>query len=285
MAREKLNTQAIGLDIGLSFVKWLTGAENLHYGYWQGLEVTAANLRAAQEAYTERLFALLPDSPARMLDIGGGAGETARKLIALGHSVDIVVPSPFLAQRCRENAPQATVHECMFEDFTGTGPYDVCLFSESFQYVPLDQGLPRCLDLLAPGGCIVLADCFRSEAHAAQGTHRIVGGGHPIRRFRETLAALPLEVASEEDITQHAAPSVEIKQGLFNVLGYGLTRVDDELAAKRPRTRWALRRALGVILNARKRTRLNQRLNGQERNRQVFAHHNIYLMMKLRPRG
>jgi cyclopropane fatty-acyl-phospholipid synthase-like methyltransferase len=81
----KIDTRAIGLDVGLSFIRWLTGAENLHYGLWTGLEVRASNLGAAQAAYTEKLFGLLPGGRLRILDIGGGAGETARKLLALGH--------------------------------------------------------------------------------------------------------------------------------------------------------------------------------------------------------
>ena len=96
---KKMNSQAVGLDIGLSFIRWLTGAENLHYGIWTDLEVTAANLGQAQSVYTEKLFSYLPSGSLRILDVGGGAGETARKLIALGHQVDIVVPSPFLAER------------------------------------------------------------------------------------------------------------------------------------------------------------------------------------------
>ncbi len=104
MEKRKMNTQAIGLDAGLKLMKWLTGLENLHYGYWEGLEVTAGNLREAQEAYTVKLFKLLPSKPCRILDIGGGAGETAKKLVALGHTVNIVVPSPLLADRCRANA-------------------------------------------------------------------------------------------------------------------------------------------------------------------------------------
>lgn len=283
MAKQKLNSQAIGLDIGLSFVKWLTGAENLHYGLWTGLDVTAANLRTAQEAYTDKLFKLLPDTPCRILDIGGGAGETAKKLIALGHEVVIVVPSPFLAQRCRANAPKAEVHECMFEDYCGPGGFDVCLFSESFQYIPLDQGLPRCLELLAPQGQIIVSDCFRSpHFDIAPGTST-VGGGHPIAKFRDTLASLPVTVTSQEDITEAAAPSVEIEQGLFNVVGYGISRVDDELSAKRPRLRWILNRVICAFLNERKRARLDQRLNHQTRNREVFVQNNTYLMMALKP--
>ena len=87
---KKIDTRAVGLDVGLAFIRWLTGAENLHYGLWTGLEVTAGNLRTAQDAYTAKLFGYLPKGPLRILDIGGGAGETAKKLLALGHSVEIL---------------------------------------------------------------------------------------------------------------------------------------------------------------------------------------------------
>jgi len=281
MSKPKINTQAIGLDVGLHFVKWLTGSENLHYGLWDGLDVTAGNLRAAQDAYTTKLFKLLPDTPSRILDIGGGAGTTAAKLIALGHSVDIVVPSPLLAERCRENAPEATVHECMFEDFAGTGPFAVCLFSESYQYIPLDQGVPRCLELLGKDGHIILSDCFRSDAFTIEPGASTVGGGHLISKFRTALAGWPVQVLSEEDITKATAPSVEIEQGIFNVLGYGLTRVDDDLKDKRPKLRWMMNKVVCALMNERKRSRLDQRLNQQTRNREVFAKNNVYLMMKL----
>lgn len=281
----KLDSRAIGLDVSLTFAKWLTGKENLHYGYWDGLEVCAANAGAAQEVYTDRLFTLLPGGPCRILDIGGGAGETARKLIALGHKVEIVIPSAFLADRCRANAPDAAVHETTFEDFAGAGPFDVCLFSESFQYIALDQGLAKAEGLLAPGGRIVLADCFRRTGFQPDKTRATVGGGHRMEAFRAELASRDLEVLSEEDITDAVAPSVEIEQGLFNIIGHAVSRVDEELALKRPRSRWMLQRVFYSILSERKRVRLAQRLMEQSRNRDSFVAANTYLMMALAPKG
>ncbi len=284
MAR-KADTRAVGLDVGLAFIKWLTGAENLHYGLWDGLDVTAANLRRAQDAYTEKLFRLLPEGRLRILDIGGGAGETAKKLLALGHEVEIVVPSAFLASRCRENAPGACVHECRFEDFEGEGGFDICLFSESFQYIPVSIALEKSSALLKGGGEIIIADCFRSDAFSAGGTKATVGGGHHVRLFLATLEAMPLEILHEEDITAAVAPSVELEQGFFNVLGYGIGRVDEELARSRPKLRWALRRAVRLLLSERKRTRLDQRLNQRTRTAEAFEKYNRYLMLKLGPKG
>jgi MPBQ/MSBQ methyltransferase len=279
---DKIDTRAVGLDVGLAFIRWLTGAENLHYGLWTGLEVTAGNLKAAQEAYTARLFGYLPEGRLRILDIGGGAGETAKKLMALGHEVDIVVPSAFLAARCRTNAPGARVHECTFEDYAGQGPFDLCLFSESFQYIPFEQSLPKCAELLAPGGQVLIADCFRTEAYKGRQTHGPQpGGGHRLDAFRAALAASAFKVAAEEDITDAVAPSIDLEQQLFNVIGHGVTRVSDEIRAKKPAAHWSLVRFISLFLSKKRRANLMRRLTGTERNAQAFRHFNRYLILRL----
>lgn len=283
MTKRKIDTRAVGLDVGLAFIKWLTGAENLHYGLWTGLEPSAGNLRRAQDAYTEKLFELLPQAPARILDIGGGAGETARKLLERGYEVDIVVPSAFLARRCRENAPGATVHETTFEDFGGAGDFDLCLFSESYQYIPLDVGLSKCLTLLAEDGTIIISDCFRTPEYSVENLSAKVGGGHREARFRDVLEQSPVEVVFEEDITQAVAPSVDIEQALFNVFGYAATRIDEELSTAKPKVRWMINRVLRLLLSERRRARLDQRLNQKTRTAENFVRYNRYLMIKLKP--
>ncbi len=279
----KIDTRAVGLDVGLAFIRWLTGAENLHYGLWTGLEVTAGNLKAAQEAYTAKLFGYLPATggPLRILDIGGGAGETARKLLALGHSVEIVVPSAFLAARCRETAPGATVHECMFEDYPGHGPFDLCLFSESFQYIPMAESLPKCISLLSPGGRILIADCFRTEAYQGRSKGPQAGGGHKLGAFRQALAEHGYQITDEADITEAVAPSIDLEQQLFNVIGHGVTRISDEVRAKKPGVHWALARLIGLFLSRKRRANLMQRLTGQDRTSTAFCHYNRYLILRL----
>jgi MPBQ/MSBQ methyltransferase len=281
--REKIDTRAIGLDVGLSFITWLTGAENLHYGLWDGLEVTAGNLRRAQDAYTTKLFKLLPKGKLRILDIGGGAGETARKLLELGHQVDIVVPSAFLAERCRANAPKAVVHECMFEDLQTEKKFDLCLFSESFQYIPVEIALGKAVQYLDEGGEIIVSDCFRSETFKPHEIGSTVGGGHHIGDYRLILAKLALTTVSQEDITSSVAPSIDLEQEFFNVLGHGVTRIDTALAKSKRKTRWFLHRAIATLMSKRKRYRLNQRLNEKTRTAEHFSANNIYLMIKLKP--
>ena len=282
---QKIDTRAVGLDTGLALIRWLTGGESLHYGLWTGLEVTAGNLRRAQDAYTDKLFALLPPGPLRILDIGGGAGETAKRLLALGHRVEIVVPSAYLAARCRVNAPGAVVHECLFQDYAGGGGFDLCLFSESYQYIPLDDGLPRALTLLAPGGQVLIADCFRSDAYQGRLQHGPQpGGGHRLQAFRAKLQGWPVEITHEEEITAAVAPSVDLEQGLFNVVGLGVARIRAELATKKPLAQWGLTRLTGLFLSRRRRANLLQRLTGTDRNAAVFRTFNHYMIFRLRPR-
>lgn len=283
---QKIDTRAVGLDAGLAFIRWLTGAESLHYGLWTGLDVTAGNLRRAQDAYTEKLFALIPDRPCRILDIGGGAGETAKKLIAAGHRVEIVVPSAYLAARCRVNAPEAVVHESTFEAARPEGLFDLCLFSESFQYIPLSESLPRALALLAPGGQILIADCFRTEAY--RGSHEIgpqPGGGHSLAAFRTALEGLPVTVTHDEDITDAVAPSIDLEQGFFNVVGLGIDRLRQELAAKKPLVHWLAGRAVAMVLPARRRAKVVQRLMERTRTAEAFRQYNRYLVVRLARQG
>ncbi len=282
MGREPIDTRAIGLDVGLGFVKWLTGAENLHYGLWTGLEPKAENIGAAQTAYTDKLFGFLPGGSLSILDIGGGAGETARKLIALGHEVEIVVPSALLAERCRKNAPEARVHEMTFEAFTTKRHFDLCLFSESFQYIPMEIALDKALGLLRPGGHVLIADCFRSDEFAPGGKTRLPGGGHRASEFHDMVKSLPVEKEAEEDITEAVAPSIDLEQQLFHVFGKAITRVDEELTAKRPKSRWMVMRVLNLALSARRRRRLDARLRGNKRTGELFVKNNRYLIVRLR---
>ena len=145
-------SQAIGLDIAIALANFITGKDNLHYGLWDDLEVNLGNLGAAQEAYTKKLLSYLPQKKSlNILDIGGGGGETAKLLLNLGHKVTVIVPSPILAERSKKNTKGcANIKLCTFEDYNSQNneTFDVCLFSESFQYIPLKKGLSKASKIL-----------------------------------------------------------------------------------------------------------------------------------------
>lgn len=284
MGSGRIDTRTVGLEAGCALARWLTGKEHMHYGLWAGLDPVAANLGAAQEAYSQRLLTLFPSGPLRILDIGGGAGETAKRLIGMGHRVEIVVPSAFLAARCRVNAPQAVVHEAMFEEARVTGPFDLCLFSESFQYIPLGESLPRAKALLAPGGAIVIGDVFRRlDGDWMKTPQRTVGGGHVVEAFHEAVAREGLAIEAEIDVTDEVAPSIDVEQAFFNVLGVGVAGMDRELRAHRPWLRGIAVGVLGRLMGERRRQSLVRRLTGDARTSEIFRRNNRYMLMRLRP--
>ena len=285
LRKKKLDTKAIGLDLWAAFARFTTGKEYLHYGFWTGLEVCASNLGPAQEEYTRRLLTLLPRKPARILDIGGGTGETAVALEGLGHQVEIVVPGTFLAERCRAKvSPRTVVHEMRFEEFQADGKFDVCLFAESFQYMKPDQALGRSLSILAPNGIILIADCFRSDeyANAPQGK-RMVGGGSRLSAFRELMDDRGLQLIHEEDITQDVAPSIDLERQLYGLVEYGVSRVDHALRGTFPLRRLALLLVFRVLLGSRGSRKLRQRLSADDRTSEVFCRYNRYMILKIQP--
>lgn len=285
-ARRKIDTKSLGLEIGIDLVRFLTGREHLHYGLWvDGLEPCAANLLAAQSEYTRRLTGMLPEGKLKILDVGGGAGETARELAEMGHEVEIVVPSELLAERCRRNAGNSVnVHLTKFEDFPPGGDFDVCLFSESFQYIPIGVALNNARAAIKDGGLVLIADCFRSKAFASEFSYKgMVGGGHLLSDFRTELQSSALKVVFEDDVTDLVAPSVELEQELYNMVWNSVRRIDHEVASVFPLRRRMAAAIFRLLVSKRRRERLERRLKGQSRNAEAFCRYNRYLMMQLAP--
>jgi MPBQ/MSBQ methyltransferase len=130
----------------------------------------------------------------------------------------------------------------------------------------------------------VVADCFRTEAYRgrrADGPKP--GGGHPLAAFRAAVAELPVAVLHEQDITGAVAPSIDLEQSLYNVLGLGLLRLRAELAEKRPASLWIMGKFLAAILSRRRRANLMERLTGRSRTEAEFATYTRYLVLVLAP--
>ena len=279
-------SQSIGLDIALILSKLITGKSNLHYGIWDGLENTMGNLCLAQEAYTRKLFQYLPKKKnMKILDIGGGGGETANELLQKGHEVDIIVPSKELAKEAKKvTKGNATIYETTFENFKpkNSKSYDVCLFSESFQYIPMDISLPKSSLLLNETGIILVSDCFRSETFK-KSKSRQPGGGHSIVKMEEKLSEFSLNVILKEDITKSVAPSIDLEQKMFNALGEIISRLSISLKNKRVMLYNLIRLLYKTLIKKKRREDIERRLFSNSRTSHLFLTYNRYLIFKLKP--
>ncbi|MCB1518875.1 MAG: class I SAM-dependent methyltransferase [Hyphomicrobiaceae bacterium] len=280
MAR-KIDTQNESLDVYVYMAKTFADTPWLHYGMWEfGDRVSVPNMRKAQERYVEFLLSFFPPAPKSVLDVGGGTGEMASLLTSKGYEVDMITPSGVQAEEADTKLPMERVHHCTFEAFETDRKFDVVLFSESFQYIPLDQSLPKSKSLLAPGGTIVIADCFRGENYNGE---LAPGSGHKITEFFETIGALGLNVARDEDVTDKVAPTMEIDQQFYRGFVSPLvTQIDGLLKRTRPIVHWFAGMGYKLFTSRDSRDRMQMRLKAEYRSPDNFRKANTYRFFALK---
>jgi SAM-dependent methyltransferase len=204
----KIDSREVGLELGLRVYKFFLKSEYLHYGYFKdNLEADIAHLKQAQDNYAELIFSHIPEGTKTILDVGCGSGKTAQQLVARGYTVDCVSPGQILTNYAR-NMLGDTVNffQCKFEDLVTEKKYDLVLFSESFQYIPMDKGIPGALKLLNPGGHIIASDFF----HIDKEFKSKLGGGHDYVTWLELKANFPVKILTEIDITAETSPTIDL---------------------------------------------------------------------------
>ncbi|MEE2774912.1 MAG: methyltransferase domain-containing protein [Pseudomonadota bacterium] len=280
-------SQSVGLDIAVNLANFATGKDNLHYGIWDGLDVNLGNLCLAQEAYTKKLLSYLPKGKKlTILDVGGGAGETAKELLSLGHEVTLIVPSASLASLAKKNTRnEAKIKLCTFEDYEPNRNqlFDLCLFSESFQYIPLRFALKKAKKILKNNGKVLISDCFRSNAIKQKYSHRPPGGGHLLSEMYEEIKLNNLRVISSEEITQSVSGSIDLEQKFYNTIGSILIRVKHTFSVKNPILFLIASNIYKFLLSKKKRINVNNRLYKDLRNSKIFEKYNHYMVFFLEP--
>ncbi len=276
-------------ELGLVLAQTLLGLEDLHYGLWEpDQELTFTEAVIAQQAYTSRMLDTLPppDVAPKVLDVGCGTGLTLMKLLDRGYQADGLVPSAFLAETVRERIAQrencsAIVHESIFEDIDldkYTGAYDALVFSESFQYIDIDEGLTLASKVLKPGGVIVMFDYYRITPSDGRPRVKVVGGGHPLERFRESLAKAPYELLSDEDLTVGTSRTIDFFNFVLQQRIEPSLRVMNEyMSQNRP---WIMR--LGKYFARRKIEKLHKKYFSGALSSAEFRRCNSYRLMALR---
>jgi len=247
----QVTSQELGLAAGLLVGRELFDTDELHFGYWDpGVEVKIVNMRAAQERYSEFLLAHVPREAKDVLDVGCGAGKFTERLVRAGHRVEALCPSPLLAREAaRRLGSAARVHEAKLEDFEGEARFDLVLFAESFQYVPLAESLPRSARLLRPGGQLLICDYFARGRRAAECQIR---GGHDWDDFEQQLARAPFESLLDLDITERTAPTQDISNDacvrlLGPLLGLGRASLRNRRAVLSRLAEWRLKKWLAKV--------------------------------------
>lgn len=212
--KKKYDSKEAGLTMSLILGRYFLNAEDLHYGFWEeGDVVRVENFVEAQKKYSEFLISKIPEGVKNILDVGGGAGVTTRKLLKKGYSVDCLTPSPDLAEEARKEIKGNTeVFEAKFQEFKSDKRYDLILFSESFQYIPVKDSLPNSIEHLKDKGYILICDFFKTD-HPGKSA---LSGGHNLKKFYNKLEEFPLKIVENIDITNNAAPNMDVVDDFIN---------------------------------------------------------------------
>jgi len=210
---QKTVSRNVGIEIGAIFSKYFLKSQHLHYGYWTNdLQVDIANLPIAQENYAKFLISHIPDGVRTILDVGCGFGQIAKKLVDMGYHVDCVSPSQFLSKKARELLGNTShIFECYYQQLQTEKRYDLILFSESFQYIDIEEAIEKTLGFLNQGGYILICDFFKKESPYKSS----LSGGHPLRRFYNIVSEYPLEPVKDLDITEGMASTLDIANDML----------------------------------------------------------------------
>lgn len=270
---KKVNSQEVGLEIGLIFFKYFLKTEYLHYGLFEkGEEEDIWNLGKAQVRYAEKLFSLIPEGTKTILDVGCGSGKMAQMLTKLGYKVECVSPSKLLNKYAKAILGDETpVHTKKFEDFESDKKFDLVMFSESFQYIAIDDAIKGAKKFLTPEGHILVADFFKRDHLPTSG---LLGGGHKWSEWEEKLPTYSLETLFEEDVTEPASGTLALVNSMTQQVIQPIYHLVFMLAEDRyPKllkfVKWKWKKKLAKMEN--------KHFTGQ-RNAKMFIKHKKYMI-------
>ena len=217
MKKKKLDSKEIGLEVGLLIGRYFLQSDDLHYGYWEpDVPVDLLHCAEAQKSYSDLLLKQIPENIKSILDVGSGSGNTAKKLIDRGHQVECVSPSSFLSEEIEKKLGSAvTIYKILFEKLETENTYDMILFSESFQYVPIIKSLEKCNQLLNPKGYILICDFFQKDPS----NFTELRGGHSFPKFKNALDSSQFKEISNIDVTKQTAPTIKILDDFLTQFG------------------------------------------------------------------
>ena len=246
----RFDSKVIGLDVGLLIGKFFMDTEELHYGYWPDeKKATAQNFSQAQDRHSQLIIDNIPDNVKRILDVGSGSGSLAKKLIKLGYQVDCVIPSEFLAEKVKVKlSDSSNVYINKFEDLDISHHYDLVLFSESFQYVELNDSIKKIISVLNKNGHLLICDVFHKNVKGISPMR----GGHRLDLFDDEISNSTLVKEKDIDITKETAPTWDFLNQLLNEVAIPISDMSNNyLEFKYPRLtkliKWKYQRKLNKI--------------------------------------
>ncbi|MDH5228979.1 MAG: class I SAM-dependent methyltransferase [Gammaproteobacteria bacterium] len=247
-------------ELGLVLAQQLLGVDDLHYGLWgTDLELTLANVAVAQQRYTDLILADLPtiegSQSIKVIDIGCGTGHILAQMLDKGYEVDGVIPASYLADQVQARVDarpgaRSQVFRTTLQDLplqACNQSYDVALFSESFQYMPMHESFSKLKKLLKPGGRVIICDFFSTKNKGDGGLgDGSFGGGHQLHDFYNLLEDDSFRLIQDHDITELVSPNLDlVNDVLMHKLGPAGASIGRYVRENYPKTAWIISKIAG----------------------------------------
>lgn len=171
----------------------------------------AGDYAAARPTYPPEAVAWLAGASAReVLDLGAGTGKLTEVLVAAGHHVTAVDPSPQMLAELRERLPDVATHEGPAEHVPlPDAGFDVVTVAQAWHWFDQVAAARECARVLRPGGSLSLVWNDRDES---TGWSRAVWA--PLRRAGDVgMSLLP---DGWQDTIPAAAPFDAVRSAVFS---------------------------------------------------------------------
>ncbi len=222
-----------GIDYNLRFISEVLGFDYLHWGYFPenrpsaGTSYSLAEVKCAQQAYTDHLLSFIPSGVGTILDVGCGLGKTADQLKARGYRVHCLTSDAYQAGIIRERYPDLPLTMSRFEDFATAERFDLIMMSESAQYLDWPQALAAAGRILNQGGYLLVSDYFRKTDDQYYRTCKILDV------FRAQTSAASYALLREEDITERVLATLDFGSSCYNRYVLPTMAIISEMAEER----------------------------------------------------
>jgi SAM-dependent methyltransferase len=185
----------------------------------EGFDEVAELYDRVRPGFPDELFdemaAALPPSPV-VVEVGPGAGQATKGLVARGARVTAVELGAHLAAVLARNLPTVNVVIGPFENVElPLGSFDAVVAANSYHWVPPEARMSRPAALLRPGGQLALialnqvaspADRgFFDEVHHVFNRHGLPGSHEPVPTHEEVAPAFVDEIVASPEF---AEPSI-----------------------------------------------------------------------------
>ncbi|MDH3690787.1 MAG: GNAT family N-acetyltransferase [Gammaproteobacteria bacterium] len=204
-----------------AYLLWrVDSLEALHYGFFKDSLWSPAE---AQRYASALLFESIPPGVTGILDVGVGVGTSAKYLAEQGYEVTTISPDEVQVNYATNILKNTTVslENIDYQNFCRIRKYDLIMFQESSQYIPVNELFGHARDLLKDEGRILIMDEIALDD---------VGNSSSTVQLRAeylnhaSRAGFVLE--KEKDFSALAAPTTSL---LAELLGRHRQEIVDEL--------------------------------------------------------